>query len=105
MDQDTRTLARDRMNDAATYDGWEVSREDLARLLALEHPDPHSVLGAHHVEAGVVIRAYRPNAESIVVVTDKQERVAMVRRHEAGIFEAIVDRREVFAYQLEIHYP
>jgi 1,4-alpha-glucan branching enzyme len=106
MDQDTTTFEQEgRMSDDAVFDGWEVSREDIARLLALEHTDPHSVLGAHRVDAGVVIRAYRPNAESVVLITDEQQRVPMVRRHEAGIFEALLDRREVFAYQLEIHYP
>jgi len=49
-----------------------VAPADLARLLAGAHTSPHSVLGAHPavVErlAGVVVRAYHPDAESVECV-------------------------------------
>src|SRR6187431_1860508 len=35
---------------------------DLNRLLAGEHHDPHSILGAHEYTDQTVIRAYRPHA-------------------------------------------
>ena len=35
---------------------------DLNRLLAGEHHDPHSVLGAHEYDDHTVIRVYRPHA-------------------------------------------
>ena len=34
---------------------------DLNRLLAGEHHDPHSILGAHEYSDHTVIRAYRPH--------------------------------------------
>ena len=34
------------------------------RLLALRHLDPHSILGAHLEPDGVVVRAFRPDAEA-----------------------------------------
>ncbi len=41
---------------------------DLNRLLAGEHHDPHSVLGAHEYDDHTVIRAYRPHAVDVVAL-------------------------------------
>ena len=35
---------------------------DIERLVAREHHDPHSVLGAHETARGVTVRALRPTA-------------------------------------------
>ena len=81
----------------------ESERTDLERLLALQHSDPHSILGAHSEQGGVVIRAYRPDASRMFLLADGVERVEM-RQHDAGIFEiAVPNRTEVFPYRLEIH--
>ena len=46
-----------------------VSLGEIDRLVAGQHHDPHSVLGAHPEPGeGVTIRALRPHATSIVVV-------------------------------------
>ncbi len=87
-----------------------VSRQDAAdgleRLVALEHPDPHSVLGAHVEPEGVVVRAFRPDAERVALLIDGEERGrAMERVHPAGIFAIrLKGRRELFAYRLEIFF-
>jgi 1,4-alpha-glucan branching enzyme len=49
--------------------------EDVKRLLAGSHHDPHSVLGIHPHPAGAVVRAYRPGATSVTVLAGdlKQE--------------------------------
>lgn len=84
----------------------DLPREEIDRLLALEHADPHSILGAHTVEGGVVVRAFRPNADKITLIVEGRERIEMALRHEAGIFEVLVPgRREAFVYQLEIRHP
>ncbi|HEV2171390.1 MAG TPA: hypothetical protein VGR40_10600, partial [Candidatus Binatus sp.] len=84
----------------------EVPREDLNRLLALRHADPHSILGAHIIPAGVVVRTYRPNAEKVLLLEDGQEPLEMTERPEAGIFEIVVaGRRATFPYQLSVSYP
>ncbi|NUT50935.1 MAG: hypothetical protein HOV94_27070, partial [Saccharothrix sp.] len=50
-----------------------ISPEDVDRLLAGAHHDPHSVLGVHHVPEGVVARALRPGATAVaVLVGDKR---------------------------------
>ncbi len=82
-----------------------VAREDIARLLALRHQDPHSILGAHPTDHGVVVRAYRPDAEAVFLLIDDGDRLPMLR-HEPGIFDLLVkDRQDVFKYHLEVHYP
>jgi 1,4-alpha-glucan branching enzyme len=45
------------------------SPEDVDRLLAGSHHDPHSVLGVHQVKNGVVARALRPGASSVTLVS------------------------------------
>jgi len=49
--------------------------EDVRRLIAGEHHDPHSVLGMHPHPSGAVVRAYRPGATSVTVLAGdlKQE--------------------------------
>ncbi|MGH9058174.1 MAG: GlgB N-terminal domain-containing protein, partial [Acidimicrobiales bacterium] len=60
--------------------------DDLARLVAGEHGDPHRVLGPH----GGVVWALRPGAESVHVVLPDGREVEMGRRHQAGLWAADV---------------
>ena len=62
-----------------------VAREDLARLLALRHADPHSILGAHPTDRGVIVRAFRPDAASVTVITDEGDRYPMVATRAASL--------------------
>ncbi len=66
--------------------------------------DPHAVLGAHPVEHGVVIRAFRPDAVAITALVDgagtKLEQI-----HPAGVFEGEVEGATLpLAYELEVSY-
>src|SRR5882762_6593694 len=84
----------------------KIPAEELNRLLQLRHRDPHSILGAHPTERGVIVRAYRPDAQRISLVVDGEPPREMTKRPEPGLFEILVsERREVFQYQIEIHYP
>jgi 1,4-alpha-glucan branching enzyme len=47
--------------------------DELRRLLAGEHHDPHSLLGAHPYPDGTVVRALRPHADEVTVLTDEGE--------------------------------
>jgi 1,4-alpha-glucan branching enzyme len=83
-----------------------VPRAELERLLSFEHHDPHAILGAHRAHGGVIVRAFRPDADQVVVVADGGGRFEMRQVDEAGLFEAMVPGRiDVFRYQLEIHEP
>jgi 1,4-alpha-glucan branching enzyme len=76
----------------------------LERLVALEHPDPHSILGAHPEGDGVVVRAFRADAERIELRIDGEDRPREMKRiHPAGVFEVrLENRRDLFAYTFHI---
>src|SRR5271154_1280669 len=89
-------------NDAAVS---SIPAEELKRLLALRHHDPHSILGAHPTDHGVIVRAYRPDAQKIFLMVDGEPPREMLRRPEPGLFEILVPgRRQVFPYQLRVQY-
>ncbi|MGA7762677.1 MAG: 1,4-alpha-glucan branching protein GlgB [Candidatus Binataceae bacterium] len=80
--------------------------DGLERLVALEHLDPHSILGAHVEPDGVVVRVFRPDAERVALLVDGEKSGrAMARVHPGGIFEIrLKGRRELFAYKLEMFF-
>jgi 1,4-alpha-glucan branching enzyme len=74
-------------------------------LAGARHSDPFSILGPHRQDGGLVIRAFHPAAER-VLVAGVQEPTEMTRVHPAGIFEAqFPDAQEAFDYRLRIVYP
>ncbi|MBI4871654.1 MAG: 1,4-alpha-glucan branching protein GlgB, partial [Candidatus Riflebacteria bacterium] len=78
---------------------------DLARIVALDHRDPHSVLGMRLCDQGVVVRCFRPEAEWVRVLSDGRDPMPMERIHTAGVFEALFkDVNSVFPYRVEVCY-
>jgi 1,4-alpha-glucan branching enzyme len=80
---------------------------EVERLVHREHHDPHSLLGAHAGDGGMVVRAYRPAAEKVVARDDKGESVELIKTHEAGLFEGAFAEADADApprYELEITY-
>ncbi len=77
---------------------------EIERVVAGQHHDPHSVLGAHPGPDGVTIRTLRPLAESVALVLPDGSRVAMTHLHQ-GVFEAVLPGRVVPDYRLAITYP
>ena len=79
---------------------------DLERLVARDHHDPHTVLGAHPLRGGVVVRAFRPGAEAIVAVPEGAEPKRLRRVHADGVFAGTIqDASLPLRYELEITYP
>ncbi len=80
-----------------------VTTADLDRLVARDHHDPHSILGAHATAEGVLVRALHPAAEAVVVQPDG---VQLRRVHPAGVFEGELAGVSLpHAYELEVRYP
>src|SRR5207253_1131688 len=74
------------------------------RRVELRHPDPHAVLGIHPDGDGVVIRAFRPDAERVTILPDFGGEVP-ARHRKGGVFEARLNgRKDVFGYLLKIEY-
>jgi 1,4-alpha-glucan branching enzyme len=68
--------------------------------------DPHHLLGAHPRDGGVVVRAWRPEAATVVARPENAEPVELELRHPAGLFEGFVpDADAPLSYELEVSYP
>lgn len=81
----------------------EVDRQ-IQRLVELRHPDPHAVLGIHPDGDGVVVRAYRPDAERVTVLPDFGGQIP-ARHRNSGVFEARLNgQHDVFGYLLRVDY-
>ncbi len=90
------------MTAAATSDAR--LRAALDAIRALHHPEPHQVLGAHpEPGGGMVVRAYRPDAEAITLVADDGAEHPM-RPLGHGLFE-VRTPRAVGPYHLAVTYP
>ncbi len=77
---------------------------DLERVVARDHHDPHTVLGAHADARGVRVRAFRPNAARVSAVVDG-ELYELERVHDEGLFEGVVEDAGLpLAYELEVAY-
>jgi 1,4-alpha-glucan branching enzyme len=78
--------------------------EEIERLVRGEHHEPHRLLGAHPDGGQVLVRAWRPDAKQVSVLTDGG-RTELERVHPAGLFEGTLaspggDRLP--AYRLEV---
>ncbi|HZP44501.1 MAG TPA: 1,4-alpha-glucan branching protein GlgB [Candidatus Binataceae bacterium] len=83
-----------------------VPQDELRRLLQLRHADPHAILGAHLDQGGVTIRAWRPGATAMAVITDEGREPMAPWSAADGLFTAsFPGRHEVFAYKLAATYP
>jgi 1,4-alpha-glucan branching enzyme len=80
--------------------------DEVELIVARDHPDPHHLLGAHPQNGGFVVRAFRPGAERLRVLTEGDEPVELERRHPSGLFEGVVKGRTLpLRYRLEVAYP
>jgi 1,4-alpha-glucan branching enzyme len=81
---------------------------DVNRLLHLSHSDPHSFLGIHPNSDGVVIRVFRPTAESLLILPEGKGKkwIAAQKCHPAGLFEVFLKgKKEIPPYQVKVNYP
>jgi 1,4-alpha-glucan branching enzyme len=82
----------------------EPSIGEIERVVAGNHHDPHSILGAHSTPDGVVVRALRPLATSVtLVLEDGRRRVPMTHLHQ-GIFTVTLPDEKVPDYRIATSY-
>jgi 1,4-alpha-glucan branching enzyme len=83
-----------------------TAADDIERLVAGEHADPHRILGAHAVPGGLLVRSFRPGAVSVRVLPQRGAAIELEQTHPSGVFEAVVPRRRTLpGYRLEVRYP
>ena len=87
-------------------DDGRATSDNVAALVAGHHRDPHAVLGLHEAGAGMVVRAFRPEATSVEVIREGADPIVAERTHEAGLFEALLtESTKASAYRLRVTYP
>jgi 1,4-alpha-glucan branching enzyme len=79
-----------------------VSGEEVDRLLAGTHHNPHSILGAHPTDRGLILRTLRPDADSVTAVIG--DRRVELQHCRGGVWSAAVDLPHVPDYRLEVRY-
>jgi 1,4-alpha-glucan branching enzyme len=84
-----------------------IAPTELESLVRREHSNPHAVLGAHPDADGVVIRALRPGASSIMASVEGGDgaTVELEQIHPGGVFEGVLEGGELpLRYRLEVDY-
>ncbi|NVM21612.1 MAG: 1,4-alpha-glucan branching enzyme, partial [Desulfobacterales bacterium] len=73
-----------------------ISAKDIKGLVRIEHPDPHSILGAHPFslggKQGVVVRAFHPEAVKAEVLIYGRKPLLMEKFHRRGLFATFIAR-------------
>ena len=83
---------------------WHAHPDEVRAFLQSAHMSPHQLLGAHPIEGGATVRAYRPDAERIEVLTSAQ--TVEAEQTAAGFFEARLDALpRPSEYRLRVTYP
>src|SRR5215831_3701439 len=67
-----------------------LSSDDVDRFLSLRLHDPHHFLGPQLHDDGVVVRAFRPDAEKVEIVVGKTRPQVMEKIHESGLFAVLL---------------
>ena len=63
----------------------------MTRDVTIDRANPHGTLGAHPQDGGVVVRAFRPEAESVRVRLEGKRTVELKPAAEPGLFEGFVE--------------
>ena len=94
---------------ASTSRPAPVPADEVDRLLAGAHHDPHGVLGGHVVDGRAVLRALRPDATRVVAVVrpgGADERRVDLEHEHGGLYGSVLasDEPDVPDYRLDVTY-
>jgi 1,4-alpha-glucan branching enzyme len=98
---------RTHMSQASLLKG--IPSEDIRRLVRIELPDPHSILGVHPYamkgKKGIVVRAFHPEATRAELLIKGRRPVVMKKCHPGGLFAAFISHRRLpFPYRLRFTF-
>lgn len=85
-----------------------VQPSDFERIVAVDHPDPHAILGPHLEASGLFVHVFRPGATQVILrpVEAQIKPRVMTRVHPGGIFGVkFVERNPTFPYRIEARSP
>jgi 1,4-alpha-glucan branching enzyme len=80
-----------------------MTTDQIERLVAGHLREPHALLGAHPRKGSTIVRAWRPEAQTVQLLVDGEVAAKLERVHAAGLFEGSVDG-EIDDYELEVGY-
>ncbi len=75
----------------------------IEELVYSEAPNPERLLGAHLVDAGLLIQAFLPTASSVAVKLGGKK-YPMEQQDEAGFFAVLIPRKSVAEYSMLVTY-
>lgn len=75
----------------------------IEAIVYSEHDNPHSILGAHEVEEGLLVNAFVPDAANVFVVNGN-EKFEMEKVDDAGFFALLLEGRKAFRYKLRAEF-
>jgi len=83
-----------------------IDNSTIESIVLARHPEPFAVLGQHldqdpNAPFGAVIRTFQPQAQSVRLLTEKGEKIAMDRIHPDGLFETLI-KQSVGPYKLQL---
>ena len=86
-----------------------IDASEWARLRAMDHPEPHRILGAHPAhfgtKDGVVLRAFHPEAVGVDCLLDGGEVVPLEAVEDGGLFGVFIEgARFPLAYRLRFRF-
>lgn len=78
---------------------------EIETVVYSEHDNPHSLLGPHVTEEGILINAFIPSAVSIVVKTTKNgKQYPMVCEDQEGFYAVLIPGKKVVPYTFIVTY-
>src|SRR5213595_1597935 len=77
---------------------------DLARLARGEHHDPHSILGAHAVSGGTVVRGFHPDASGATLLRSGADPEPMTNVG-SGVWAVLLPEAPPHAYRMRFTFP
>ncbi len=85
--------------DAAAPRPMPVGAHEIGATATGSYHDPHSVLGVHHYDGAVTIRALRPLAQRVEAILDDGT-VVPLEHEQDGIWVGVIERPNVESYRL-----
>jgi 1,4-alpha-glucan branching enzyme len=80
-----------------------MTTDQIERLVGGQLREPHTLLGPHPSKGSTIVRAWRPEAQTVQVLVDGEVAAKLERVHAGGLFEGTVEGT-VEDYELEIGY-
>lgn len=87
-----------------------VEKTELERLIAGDHSEPHRILGAHPYkqegEAGVILRAFHPDATAAELLRPDRDPILMDNEGERGVYSAFLPGETLpLTYRYRFQFP